>query len=147
MDIRVHGAGLLPASSRRTALIGSAARAALGAAARRAGELNVIFLRRGPMRTLNREYLGHDYDTDVIAFNYSRSRLREREASPFGDVYISVDQARRQARDLGHPLLTELLTLAVHGALHLIGYRDGTLAERRRMFARQDRVLSRLWRG
>ncbi|MBI4345547.1 MAG: rRNA maturation RNase YbeY, partial [Elusimicrobia bacterium] len=92
------------------------------------------------MRRINRDYLGHDYDTDVIAFPYGGGRADD---APFGDVFVSVDQAKAQAKELGHSLLTEALTLAVHGTLHLAGYRDGRPADRRRMFARQDRLVRR----
>lgn len=136
MVVRVLGASALSRGARRPRLLAAAARAALGPRAKRPGELNVVLLRKAPMRRLNRRYLGHDYDTDVIAFPYAPSR-----EGPFGEVFISIDQAKRQARELGHSLLEELATLAVHGTLHLIGYDDRRPADRRRMFARQDRLV------
>ncbi len=89
---------------------------------------------------MNRRYLRHNYDTDVIAFGFD-------DPSTLGDIYISVYQARKQAAELGHGLLEELLTLAVHGTLHLVGYRDATPAQRKRMFSRQERILSRTCRA
>ena len=141
MEVRLFGSGALPSACRKRALLERACKAALGPAARRAGEVNVIFTGRAEMRRINRRYLDHDYDTDVIAFPYAAPPARGGEPAPFGDIYVSVAQAERQAAELEHPLLEELLTLVVHGALHLAGYRDGTAAERRRMFARQARLL------
>ncbi|MBI4423084.1 MAG: rRNA maturation RNase YbeY [Elusimicrobia bacterium] len=143
MTVRLFHASRLPRPARKPALLKRAVLAALGPAARREGELNLVFLRRAAMRRLNRSYLGHDDDTDVIAFPYPKGG----KGSPFGDVFVSLDRARRQARDLGHPLLDEVLTLAIHGSLHLAGYRDHGPAERRRMFARQDRVLRAVGHG
>ncbi|MBI3553897.1 MAG: rRNA maturation RNase YbeY [Elusimicrobia bacterium] len=142
MTVRVFGANLLPASARKPSLVRKAVRAALkleGVKAR--GELSLVFLDRRRMRELNRVFLKHDYDTDVIAFRYDDGR-RSKDV-PFGDVYISAHMARRQARELKHSVLDEALTLAVHGTLHLLGYDDRTERQRRKMFARQDRILRR----
>ncbi|MBI4349117.1 MAG: hypothetical protein HY553_19930, partial [Elusimicrobia bacterium] len=57
MRIRVHNARLLPAAARRVPLLAAACRSALGPAARKRGELNVVFLRKGKMRRINRDYL------------------------------------------------------------------------------------------
>ncbi len=143
MRVRIHHLGLLPASARRT-LFEAACRSALGPAARRNGEMNLVFVRRGPMRKINKGYLGHDYDTDVISFPYPASKVPD---APFGDVFVSIDQARKQAKEMGHDLSLELLTLAVHGTLHLVGYDDAKPAQKRRMFARQDRVLRSVLRA
>lgn len=143
MEVRIVDARRLPSSARRPALIKRACLAALGPAARRPGELSVVFLDRARMRAMNRRFLSHDYDTDVIAFPYGAAPARYDRRPPFGDVLISVAQARRQARELGHPLLTEVLTLAIHGCLHLVGYSDHAPGPRKRMFARQDALLRR----
>ncbi len=140
MKVQVFRATLLPASARRPAAIRKAVRSALKLEkAAAAGELNVIFLDRGRMREMNRMFLSRGHDTDVIAFRYDPDR-RNPEA-PFGDVYISAYMARRQAKQLKHSVLREVLTLAVHGTLHLLGYDDHTLRERRTMFKRQDQIL------
>lgn len=154
MIVRVFRAGLLPASARKPRLIAEACRKTLrrehardraprrGSAAsksRRAaageGEINIILLDRKAMRRMNKEFLGHDYDTDVIAFNHDSPEA-------FGDVYISAYKARAQAKELGHPVLREVLTLAVHGTLHLLGYDDDTPSRKARMFRKQDEMLA-----
>lgn len=143
MNVTLFGAGRLGTRGRR--LVERSVRLALGPRGRRRGELCVIFVGDRRIRSVNKRYLGHDYATDVIAFPYPAPPKGARgEAAPFGDIFISWDTARRQARELGHSLLREVLTLAAHGALHLVGYDDHRPADRRRMFARQDAVVRRL---
>jgi len=147
LKINRHGLGAVPAACRKKRLFLKACRAALGPARKRAGELNVILTTNPGIRKINKRFLNHDRNTDVIAFPYkvpAAGVLRRGGAPPFGDVYVSADQARIQAGYLGHSLLEELLTLAIHGTLHLMGYDDHRPSDRRRMFSRQDRILSRL---
>lgn len=144
MVIRISGTSLLPPAARKTALLARACRLALGPKARRAGELNVVFVGRAEMRRLNWSFLRHRHDTDVIAFPYAP--VPGDPAPAFGDVYVSAHMVRAQARALGHPPLTEALTLVLHGTLHLLGYRDSSPALKARMFRRQDRLLARLAR-
>jgi probable rRNA maturation factor len=77
-------------------------------------ELSITFLEDDPIRALNRRYLDHDWVPDVLAFTFP-------EPPPLGDVYVGLDQAVRQARDEGVPLEEELVRLAVHGTLHVLG--------------------------
>ncbi len=81
------------------------------------GEVSVTCLGDDPMRKLNRTYLGHDRVTDVLAFP-----LHGQGEPPLGDVYIGVEQARRQAGELDIALDEELVRLAIHGVLHVLGY-------------------------
>jgi probable rRNA maturation factor len=78
------------------------------------GELSVTFLVDDPIRELNRRYLDHDWVPDVLAFELQLPLL--------GDVYVGIEQARRQAAEHAVPLDEELVRLAVHGTLHLLGY-------------------------
>lgn len=138
MVVRLFRTRLLPPGCRKgRAVFRRACRLALGRRTGRRGEINVIFTTNPDIRRINRRFLRHDRSTDVIAFAYD-------EESSFGDIYISVDQARRQAKELGHSLLEELLTLAVHGMLHLLGYDDHAPRARARMFMRQTRVVKSL---
>ncbi|MBI5631483.1 MAG: rRNA maturation RNase YbeY [Elusimicrobia bacterium] len=144
MTVNVFGAGLLPASARKPRLLRKACLAALKSEKfRGSGEISIILTDRKKMLALNETFLRHDHDTDVIAFNYDPPNSPR---EPFGDVYISVPQARAQASELGHPLLQEILTLIIHGTLHLLGHEDSTPRKKARMFARQDRILSSLSR-
>ncbi|PCI40100.1 MAG: rRNA maturation RNase YbeY [Elusimicrobia bacterium] len=119
---------------------------ALGPKRRRIGEICLILLNDRKIQTLNKQHLGHDYPTDVISFSYPNAipGVVRQADQPFGDVYLGLGVAKRQARELGHPLFYELITLSVHGSLHLIGYDDRKPADKKRMFARQDRLVKRL---
>jgi rRNA maturation RNase YbeY len=149
MKLRIIIAGMasLPASARRAALYRKAVRLALGASkktARRAGEVNVVFLDRAAMLRMNRHYLGHDYDTDVISFAHEAVPGLTGGETPIGDIFVSSWMTRRQAKALGHSPAAEAATLAVHGALHLIGHDDRRPAAKARMFKIQDRIVASL---
>jgi probable rRNA maturation factor len=143
MIIRVFGTSLLPASARKPRAITQVCRRVLkNEAARLGGELNVVFLDRRRMRVLNKRFLGHDRDTDVIAFDYPEDPGPVQGGKPFGDIFISAFQARRQAAEHSHPILAEVLFLAAHGTLHLLGYDDATSRQRAEMFRKQEHALS-----
>lgn len=89
------------------------------------------------IRTLNRRFRGKDRPTDVLAFpTLNRDYL--------GDVVVSVERARVQARAAGHAVGTEVALLAAHGVLHLLGHHDRTPAQRARMMRRQQALLREL---
>ncbi len=147
LKVIVAGMASLPETARRGALYRKAVRLAFsttkkGAASR--GEVNVVFLARAAMLRMNRHYLGHDYDTDVISFSHDAPREIVADDFPLGDIFISSWMAARQARELGHPLAVEAATLAVHGALHLLGHDDHKPAAKARMFKAQDRLVAAL---
>jgi rRNA maturation RNase YbeY len=102
-------------------------------------EVGVALTDDAGIQALNRAYLGRDEPTDVLAFYLAE----EGEGRPYlGDVAISLERAREQAPSYGHSWEEECATLLVHGLLHLLGYDDGTEPERRRMEARQERLLA-----
>ena len=142
MTIRVFGISLLPASARKPRDIIRVCRQVLkDEKAKAGGELNVVFLDRRKMRVLNKRFLGHDRDTDVIAFDYAEDPGPVKGAKPFGDIFISAFQARQQAAQQAHPVLIEVLFLAAHGTLHLLGYDDSTSHQRAAMFRKQEHAL------
>ncbi|MDD2805994.1 MAG: rRNA maturation RNase YbeY [Elusimicrobiales bacterium] len=116
-----------------------AAALALGRRARR--QVNIIYTGGPAIKKLNRRFLAKDRLTDVIAFNLPPAPV---PGAPWGEIYICVPVAARQARALGHSLLTELLVLTAHGALHLAGWDDAAPAQRRRMNARTAALLKKL---
>lgn len=147
MNVIVAGMASLPAPARRGALYRKAVRLAFGTSRKAAlirGEINVVFLGRAAMLRMNRHYLGHDYDTDVIAFAHEIPHAIIGDDLPLGDIFISAWMARRQARELGHSVAVEAATLAAHGALHLLGHDDRRPAARARMFKVQDRLVASL---
>jgi rRNA maturation RNase YbeY len=104
-------------------------------------ELSILLVNDREMRGLNRRYRGIDRATDVLAF----AQQEGAGGTPhglLGDVVISVDTARRQARDAGSSLGAEADRLLIHGLLHLLGYdHERSAAEARRM-QRRERVLA-----
>ena len=100
------------------------------------------------IRVLNREYRGGDYATDVLAFPMDAGAS---EAPPaggdganapvLGDIVISIQRAREQARQFKQPLRREVALLAIHGLLHLLGYDDETEAAASVMWSRQKELL------
>ena len=98
------------------------------------GEIRIIFVDEAELLQLNRDFLGHDYHTDVITFPIESDPLE-------GEVYISVEMTRTQAGEEGVSFYEEARRLAIHGALHLVGYDDGTTEEREAMRRLEDRFL------
>ena len=110
-------------------------------AERRDGDISVTFLGEASMRRLNRDYLRHDWDTDVISFG-----LTGPDGRLAGDVYVCRAVAARNARRHGVPLRQELLRLIIHGTLHALGYDhpEGDHRIRSPMWQRQERYVKRL---
>ena len=109
----------------------------------RPGKIALIFVSAKKLRQINVQFLGHDYDTDVISFPYAAPRRAVSSDFPFGDIYISMDMARAQAKAGGHNLNQELALMVLHGLLHLAGYKDHLSADRRKMFRRQRQLFHR----
>jgi len=89
---------------------------------------------------LNREYRGFDKPTDVLAFALSEGEPMPGSEGLLGDVIVSVETARRQARAAKRPLVDELSMLLAHGLLHLLGYDHRTAKEDRVMRAETTRL-------
>ena len=125
---------------------------ALAALGRAAGDVDVLVVDDPAIKRLNRIHRGVDRRTDVLAFPLETPGT----PSPLvGQIVISAETARRQARRLDVPLATELDLLVTHGVLHLVGYDDRDPVEARLMHERERQILSagrrpppdRLWRG
>lgn len=130
-------------------------RAAVEATLRRegltTGEVSLVVAGDDLLHQLNREYRGIDGPTDVLSFPARGEEdapihfVTAPEALDFlGDVVISLPYAARQAQAAGHPTTRELRLLAIHGALHLLGYDHATAEEEAVMWARQDEILASL---
>lgn len=103
------------------------------------GEISLALLDDDAIQRLNREHLDHDYPTDVLSF-----ALWEEGEPVMGDVYVGYDQAVRQAATEGVPVIDELLRLAIHGTLHVLGYDHPAEAEARadsEMYRLQEELL------
>ncbi len=106
------------------------------AARRVAGPRNVslAFVTNAAIRKINRRFLGHDWATDVVSFPLGTDLL--------GELVISADYAQAEASKRGIPVEEELVRYVVHGLLHLRGYDDRRPADRKRMWARQEREVA-----
>ena len=105
------------------------------------GSVGIVFVRDRGITELNARYLGKPRPTDVIAFPTDPTGWPSGEPASLGEVVVSVDRAREQARERGLRVRQELHRLVVHGILHLCGFRDSTPRQRRRMRRREDRYL------
>jgi rRNA maturation RNase YbeY len=98
--------------------------------------VSVVFVNNSFMRKINRQFLGQDDSTDVIAFPLADRHSREAE------IYVNLDRARTQAREFGASMREEVCRLIIHGVLHLKGYRDKSKREKEAMTLREERYLS-----
>lgn len=105
---------------------------------RRIGEIGYMFVDDEKILEINREYLGHDYYTDIITFDYDERDVLN------GDIVISVDTVRSNAEQFGKSFDDELHRVIIHGILHLCGINDKGPGERELMEAAEDRALTLL---
>ncbi len=103
-------------------------------------ELSILLCNDETIHALNREYRGYDKPTDVLAFAFQE--VAEGIVMPdtplLGDVIISVDTARRQAKERSWAIVEEVTFLLAHGLLHLLGFDHRNRGEERRMMALTD---------
>ena len=103
---------------------------------KRVGEIAYFFCNDEKILAVNREYLQHDYYTDIITFDYCQGNRLS------GDLFISLDTVRSNAELLGNDYYTELNRVIIHGVLHLCGINDKGPGEREKMEAAEDKALS-----
>lgn len=99
------------------------------------GPLTYIFCGDEKIIEVNRQFLRHDYYTDIITFDYTRGRRIS------GDMFISLDTVATNAEKVGAPYATELLRVIIHGVLHLCGINDKGPGEREIMEAHENQAL------
>ncbi|MDZ4744414.1 MAG: rRNA maturation RNase YbeY [bacterium] len=99
--------------------------------------VDVVLVDDKEMKKLNSRFLKHNRTTDVITFPL--------EVDPmYGEIYISLEAARRQAIEYGVGVINELSRLAVHGTLHLVGYDDSTEEQANIMHRLEDKYITSL---
>jgi len=112
------------------------------------GEVTLVITGDPDIQRLNRDFLGIDAPTDVLAFSAQEmggSFVAAPEAGNYlGDVIVSYPRAVAQAAEVGHAVEQEVNLLVVHGVLHLLGYDHADEDEREAMWARQDVILRRV---
>lgn len=102
------------------------------------GDINYIFVDDETILDINRRFIGHDYYTDHIGFDYSQDNALS------GDIYISLDTVRTNAKLFGVTEEEELRRVIIHGLLHLCGFQDKTDDERKLMQQAEDKALNSL---
>ena len=100
------------------------------------GNINYIFCSDERELEVNRQFLGHDYYTDVITFDYSTPSTLS------GDIFISLDTVRSNAEIVGTSFENELLRILIHGVLHLTGQGDKTPETKAQMTAKEEHALA-----
>ena len=100
-----------------------------------AGDINYVFVDDERILEVNRQFLSHDYYTDIITFDYTHQKVIS------GDLYISLDTIRTNADMLGQPYERELHRVIIHGILHLCGINDKGPGEREIMEAAENEAL------
>lgn len=99
--------------------------------------VNIVYCRDKEITRLNYRFKKKRTTTDVLAFNLADSD----DPDFLGEIYINLQQARRQARQFQVSYPEEVKRLTAHGILHLLGYRDNTPANKKKMWARQEAYI------
>ena len=97
--------------------------------------INFIFVSDEYLLEMNKTHLNHDFYTDIITFNYNKKNLVS------GDMFLSIDRIRDNAKNLSLTFADELDRVIIHGLLHLIGFNDKTSKEQEEMTKQENRCL------
>lgn len=100
------------------------------------GDINVIFVSDNYLIKINKEYLNHDYYTDIITFDYCQRNIVS------GDLFISIERVNDNAHTFGVDFINELHRVIVHGVLHLCGYKDDTQEAKIQMRVLENKYTS-----
>ena len=98
--------------------------------------LQYVFCSDDYLLNINKQFLNHDYYTDIISFD-----LSEEKGVLIGDIYISIDRVKENAKTHGNKYVHELLRVVFHGALHFCGYKDKKPADAKLMRSMEDKWL------
>ena len=103
------------------------------------GNLTIIFCNDEELLLVNRQFLDHDFYTDIITFDYRENDLIS------GDLFISVDRIKENALRFSVSANEELHRVVFHGVLHILGYNDKTTSEVKAMRAKENYYLNKLF--
>lgn len=104
-------------------------------------DLNYIFCNDDYILNINRQYLNHDYFTDIISFDYSEYDYETQKTLVSGDLFISLDTVRSNSQLIGVEFEEELHRVIIHGVLHLLGFKDKTEQEEKEMRKEEEECL------
>lgn len=103
---------------------------------KRVGDVNYNFCSDERILEVNKQYLQHDYYTDIITFDYTEGNRIA------GDIFVSVETVKSNADEYGIPFIDELYRILFHGVLHLCGVNDQTPEERQQMIDCENSALN-----
>jgi rRNA maturation RNase YbeY len=102
------------------------------------GDISVVFCSDNYLLEMNKQYLEHDYFTDIITFDYVEGNTIS------GDLFISYDRIKENAEQFNTELVKETYRVVFHGVLHLVGYNDKTEAEQKVMTGKENFYLEKV---
>jgi len=100
------------------------------------GSISYLFCTDKYLLKINRQFLKHDFYTDIITFDYSEKNKIE------GEIFISIDRVKENAQSFKQAFEKELLRTIIHGVLHLCGYKDKTQADKKTMRMKEDAAIA-----
>jgi len=139
MEINFFYQTKLPPYYKKTKLYKAAVSFAIGKKNKNFETINIVIVSPKEILRINKEFLGHNYVTDVITFE-NTSPVNHKI---YADIFVCFEQTKKQAQELGKPFRKEFLTVIIHGILHLIGYDDDTLKKRDEMNAVAENIASK----
>ncbi|MBL4677253.1 MAG: rRNA maturation RNase YbeY [Mucilaginibacter sp.] len=110
----------------------------IGAEGYKLKELNYIFCSDDYLLQINQQYLNHDTYTDIVTFDNT-----EEDGTIVSDIFISIDRVRDNASKFNVTETQELHRVIIHGALHLLGYKDKSPADKQKMTSKEDFYLDK----
>ncbi len=122
-------------------LLKNAVRATLACKGDESCDLSIVLTGDKKVRKLNKQFRGIDQSTDVLSFS---TESKAKGPCYLGDVILSVQRAKVQAKEAGHPLNDELVLLVVHGSLHLLGYDHDAPTAKAKMWKAQHEIMRTL---
>ena len=105
---------------------------------KKSGEISFIFCSDNYLLEVNKKYLNHDYFTDIITFDYVENNIIS------GDIFISCDRVKENAKEFDKTFENELSRIIIHGVLHLLGYKDKVKKDKLLMTQKEDFYLALL---
>tara|TARA_B100001287_G_scaffold6636_1_gene5089 strand:+ start:10856 stop:11269 length:414 start_codon:yes stop_codon:yes gene_type:complete len=102
----------------------------------KSGDISIIFCSDEYLKNINQKYLNHNYYTDIITFDYNDNDLVS------GDLFISIDRVKENASFNNEKFIHELYRVIIHGILHLCGYNDKTISQKKIMRSKENYFIS-----
>ena len=109
-------------------------------------EVSILLTEDDRIRQLNKRYRNTDEATDVLAFYQQKNKKEALRSNLLGDIVISTETAKRQAKEYNQPLLKEFYLYLIHGLLHLLNYKDETPQDYQDIKEKQEQLLKEVWK-